>query len=162
MQFRKLCSLLWLVLATCSAMAQWAEPVKFTVSHKQVSDKEIVISFSGTIENGWHVYSTDVGNAGPIAATFNIDESKGLKPLGKLRALTKAVKKHDPVFDMDLSFHEGRCRFEQRLAITEPTYSLKGYLEYGACNDHNCLPPTAVEVEIPLTQAASMQPPPLS
>ena len=135
-----------LLLAPLAAVAQWAEPAKFTVTHKTVGDKEIVITFKGTIEQGWHVYSTDVGEGGPTPATFNIDEAKGLKPIGKLRALTKAKRSYDEIFGRELSFHEGTCIFEQRMAITAPEYSLKGYLEYGACNDHSCTPPTAVEV----------------
>ena len=136
-----------LLLAPLAAMAQWAEPAKFTVTHKAVGDKEIVITFKGTIEQGWHVYSTDVGEGGPTPATFNIDEAKGLKPIGKLRALTKAKRSYDEIFGRELSFHEGTCIFEQRMAITAPEYSLKGYLEYGACNDHSCTPPTAVDVD---------------
>ncbi len=135
-----------LLLAPLAAVAQWAEPAKFTVTHKAVGDKEIVITFKGTIEQGWHVYSTDVGEGGPTPATFNIDEAKGLRPIGKLRALTKAKRSYDEIFGRELSFHEGSCIFEQHMAVTAPEYSLKGYLEYGACNDHSCTPPTAVEV----------------
>ena len=143
---RTITYILLFLMTACCAMAQWAEPVKFSVSHKVVGDKEIVITFKGKIDEGWHVYSTDVGDAGPTPASFHIDEAKGLKPLGKLRAKGKAVRQYEKMFDAELSFFETSCTFEQRLAITEPAYSLKGYLEYGACSDRNCLPPTAVEV----------------
>ena len=148
---RYITTILTLLLVSLCAMSQWAEPAKFTVSHKVVDDKEVVVTFKGTIDPGWHVYSTDVGSAGPTAASFNIDESKGLKPIGKLRAVGQPVRKYDEIFGAELSFFENSCTFEQRLAITGPEYSLKGYLEYGACNDRNCMPPTAVEVNIPNT-----------
>ena len=143
---KRLATILSLLLVSCCAMSQWAEPAKFTVSHKVVDDKEVVVTFKGTIDQGWHVYSTDVGSAGPTAASFNIDESKGLKPVGKLRAVGRPIRKFDDMFGAELSYFENSCTFEQRLAITGPEYSLKGYLEYGACNDRNCTPPTAVEV----------------
>ncbi|MCH5178421.1 MAG: thioredoxin family protein [Prevotellaceae bacterium] len=152
---KKLYTTLLLLAITLCAAAQWEEPVEFSVSQKQVSDKEIVIRFEGKIDQGWHVYSTDVGEGGPTPATFNIDEAKGVRPNGKLRAIGNATRKHDPVFDMELSFFENRCVFEQRLTITEPEYSAKGYLEYGACNDRNCTPPTAVDFEIKGTLEAS-------
>ncbi|MBP5360875.1 MAG: thiol:disulfide interchange protein, partial [Bacteroidaceae bacterium] len=148
---RYITTILTLLLVSLCAMSQWAEPAKFTVSHKVVDDKEVVVTFKGTIDPGWHVYSTDVGSAGPTAASFNIDESKGLKPIGKLRAVGQPVRKYDEIFGAEHSFFENSCTFEQRLAITGPEYSLKGYLEYGACNDRNCMPPTAVEVNIPKT-----------
>ena len=139
------------------ALAQWADPATFTVSHKVVDDKEIVVTFKGKIETGWHVYSTDVGNAGPTAATFNIDNAKGLKPIGKLRAVGQPIRKYDNLFDAELSYFENSCTFVQRLAITEPEYSLKGYLEYGACNDRNCMPPTSVEVEFEGSKVESQE-----
>ncbi|MBO4730200.1 MAG: thioredoxin family protein [Bacteroidaceae bacterium] len=144
---RYITTILTLLLIGSCALAQWADPAKFTVSHKVVDDKEIVITFKGKIEQGWHVYSTDVGNAGPTAATFNIDKSKGLKPIGKLSAVGQPIRKFDPLFNAELSYFENSCTFVQRLAITEPEYSMEGYLEYGACNDRNCMPPTSVEVE---------------
>ena len=144
---RYITTILTLLLIASCALAQWAEPAKFAVSHKVVDDKEVVVTFKGTIDPGWHVYSTDVGDAGPTAASFNIDESKGLKPIGKLRAVGQPIRKFDQLFNAELSYFENSCTFVQRLAITEPEYSLKGYLEYGACNDRNCMPPTSVEVE---------------
>ena len=40
---------------------------------------------------------------------------------------------------------EGTAVFVQKMRITEASYSVKGYLNYGACNDQNCMPPTNVE-----------------
>ena len=148
---KRITTILFILLSACYAMAQLTEPAKFTITHKVVDDKEIVVTFKGKIEQGWHVYSTDVGSGGPTPATFNIDESKGLKPIGKLHPVGNVVKKFDRIFDMELSFFENTCTFEQRLAITGQEYALKCYLEYGACNDRNCTPPTSVEYEIPLT-----------
>lgn len=152
---KKLYSVFLLLAIACAAIAQWENPVSFSVSQKTVGDKEIVITFSGKIDDGWHVYSTDVGEGGPTPATFNLDEAKGLRPIGKMRAKGKAMKMYDEVFGMELSFFENSCVFEQRLLITAPDYSAKGYLEYGACNDRNCTPPTAVDFEIKGTLAAA-------
>ena len=154
---RYITTILTLLLMGSFALAQWADPATFTVSHKVVDDKEIVVTFKGKIETGWHVYSTDVGNAGPTAATFNIDNAKGLKPIGKLRAVGQPIRKYDNLFDAELSYFENSCTFVQRLAITEPEYSLKGYLEYGACNDRNCMPPTSVEVEFEGSKVESQE-----
>ena len=48
--------------------AQMANPVKFTVQLKTNGTAEAEIVFSGKIESGWHVYSTNLGGDGPTEA----------------------------------------------------------------------------------------------
>ena len=59
--------LVW--FAVGSAQAQIKEPVKFKTELKSLSDTEAEIVFTGTIEEGWHVYSTELGEDGPVPAT---------------------------------------------------------------------------------------------
>ena len=100
----------WLVMALLClpVFAQIQEPVKFKTEMKTLSANEAEIIFSGAVENGWHIYSTDLPEGGPISATFNIDKIEKVK-------------------------------------LTGGDYKIVGYLEYGACNDENCLPPTSVD-----------------
>jgi thiol:disulfide interchange protein DsbD len=100
--------------------------------------------FTGTIDAGWHVYSTDLGDGGPISATFNIDKMEGLELDGKLTPQGKEVENFDKLFEMKVRYFENKATFVQKLKITGANYFIEGYLEYGACNDENCLPPTAV------------------
>lgn len=132
----------------CFSFAQWEEPATFTVSQKKTSPTEIVVTFKATIDRGWHVYSTDIAGGGPTAASFNIDKAKGIKTNGKLKPVGNVKRKMDEIFGMEVSYFENSCTFEQHLTITEKDYHLKGYLEYGACNDQNCTPPTAVDVTV--------------
>lgn len=148
MNLKKIGLLMAMLLTVNFCFAQWAEPVTFSVTQKKVSDDEIVVTFKGSIESGWHVYSTDIAGGGPTPATFNVDKAKGIKPEGKLKAIGNVKRSHDAIFNMELSFFEGTCTFEQKQKITEKNYSLKGYLEYGACNDQNCTPPTPVDVKV--------------
>ena len=63
---KKIC--LWLFVFTLAALnlqAQIKEPVKFKTSFKSISPTEAEIIFSGTIDNGWHVYSTNLPDGGP-------------------------------------------------------------------------------------------------
>ncbi|WP_298073917.1 cytochrome c biogenesis protein CcdA [uncultured Bacteroides sp.] len=128
-----------------AAYAQIQEPVKFKTELKNVSATELEIVFTASIEHGWHVYSTDLGDGGPISATFNTDELTGARLDGKLRPVGKEVASFDKLFEMDVRYFEHTAQFVQKLKLTGGTYQVKGYLEYGACNDENCLPPTQVE-----------------
>lgn len=45
---------------------------------------------------------------------------------------------------MKVRYFEKTAQFIQKIKFTGSDYSIEGYLEYGACNDENCLPPTQV------------------
>ena len=126
-------------------LAQMQEPVKFSVAQNKLSDSEFEIVFTGNIDPGWHVYSTDIPEGGPTPATINFDEQKGVELVGKLTARGNVHKAFDELFGMEVSYMEGTAVFVQKMRITEASYSVKGYLNYGACNDQNCMPPTNVE-----------------
>lgn len=130
------------------AAAQMLDPVKFTVDIKRVSDTEIDVTFNGKIDGGWHVYSTNVPDNGPTPATFNIEKAKNVEKLGTLKAASGAIRKLDKVFETELEYFENSCRFTQRLKITDKNFSAKGYLEYGACSNVSCMPPTQVDFSV--------------
>lgn len=125
--------------------AQIQEPVKFKTELKNVSATEVEIVFTASIEQGWHVYSTDLGDGGPISATFNTDKLTGAQLDGKLRPVGKEIASFDKLFEMDVRYFEHTAQFVQKLKLTGGDYQVTGYMEYGACNDENCLPPTQVE-----------------
>ena len=125
--------------------AQIQEPVKFKTEWKNVSATEVEVVFTATIDPGWHVYSTDLGDGGPISATFNTDKLVGAELSGKLRPEGKEVSSFDKLFEMNVRYFEHTAQFVQKLRLTGGDYQVTGYLEYGACNDENCLPPTQVE-----------------
>ena len=137
----------WLLMAIVClpALAQIQEPIKFSTQWKDLSNNEAEIIFKGDMEMGWHVYSTNLPDDGPISATFNIDEIQGAEVIGQLVPSGNEKEQMDPLFNMKVRFFEGTATFTQRIKITSDNYLIKGYLQYGACNDENCLPPTNVE-----------------
>ena len=144
-KMKKITSLLLLWVMALPLLAQMQEPVKFSVAQNKLSDSEFEIVFTGNIDPGWHVYSTDIPEGGPTPATINFDEQKGVEPVGKLTARGSVHKAFDELFGMEVTYMEGTAVFVQKMRITEASYSVKGYLNYGACNDQNCMPPTNVE-----------------
>ena len=135
---------LFTLLFSLVAMAQ-QNPVHFSVQQKQVSPTEVEVVFTAKIDQGWHVYSTNLPADGPTSASLHVDKAEGLTPVGKLTPRGKELNVYDKTFEMKLRYFENSVGFVQRYKITAKTYSIKGYLEYGACNDEMCLPPTQVE-----------------
>ena len=134
-----------LLMVALLANAQILNPVKFTSQLRSNGTAEGEIVFSGNIEKGWHVYSTGLGNDGPISATFNPEKLEGVELVGKLMPRGHEISNFDKLFGMKLRYFEGSVQFVQKVRFTKPEYKIKGYLEYGACNDETCLPPTSVD-----------------
>ena len=144
MKKKFLLSCLLIITAWLPSFAQIQEPVKFKTELKTISDTEAQIVFTGNIDAGWHVYSTDLPSGGPISATFNVEKIQGAELMGKLTPQGKEIENFDKVFEMKLRYFENTATFVQKFKITDASYQIEGYFEYGACNDENCLPPTEV------------------
>lgn len=144
MKRRNTLFILFTLLFSLTAMAQ-QNPVHFSVQQKQVSPTEVEVVFTAKIDQGWHVYSTNLPADGPTSASLHVDKAEGVTPVGKLTTRGKELNVYDKTFEMKLRYFENSVSFVQRYKITAKTYSIKGYLEYGACNDEMCLPPTQVE-----------------
>lgn len=141
---KKLLFPLFLLLFAVAVQAQIQDPVKFKSELKTLAADEAEVVFTAAIDKGWHVYSTDLGDGGPISATFNVEKISGAEVAGKLKPVGKEISTFDKLFEMKVRYFENTAQFVQKLKLTGGAYQLEGYLEYGACNDENCLPPTQV------------------
>lgn len=140
---KKLLNIFFALILTCVAQAQMVEPVHFSSELKMLGENEAEILFNARIDAGWHVYSTELGD-GPISATFNVVKLDGVETVGKLMARGGEIKHFDKMFGMELRYFEQKVTFVQRIRFTKQEYAIDCYLEYGACNDEMCLPPSEV------------------
>ena len=135
-----------ILMMVCGIVAaQMAQPVKMTSKVKMLQGNEAEVIFDAAIDAGWHLYSTQVIPDGPINATFNVDKIEGAKLEGKLKPVGNVIKHYDEMFGTEVYYFEHKARFVQKIILTGGKYSIVGYLQYGACNDQNCLPPTSYE-----------------
>ena len=134
-----------LLLEVVSLFAQMMDPVHFSSKLKMLKGDEAEIVFTANIDAGWHVYSTDLGSGGPISASFNVVKMDGAEAIGKLQPRGKEIKQFDKLFDMDVRYFEHAATFVQKIRFTKPAYDIDCYLEYGACNDQTCMPPSEVQ-----------------
>ena len=139
---KKILFLLWALVLSLAVNAQMADPVHFTSELKTGDGAKGEIIFHATIDNGWHVYSTDLGDDGPVQATFNVVKMDGAELVGKLTPKGKVITKMDKMFNMELKFFEHEATFVQKIRFTKPDYNIDCYLEYGVCSDESCLPPS--------------------
>ena len=154
--FRRMGMVLSLLCVVLTMNAQMHEPIKCETSWEIVSDGVAELRISATIEDGWHLYSTELED-GPTAATLVVETIEGANLDGKLGFEGKEIAKYDDMFGMDVRYFEEKVTFVQRFAIEGDSYTVQGYFQYGACDDQSCLPPTNVEFAYGNQQAAAAQ-----
>ena len=144
---KKLLTILIGLTAVLTAAAQMQDPIHFRSELKRISDTEAELLFQATIDAGWHVYSTGLGNNGPISATFHADRMEGAQTVGALKARGNEIKQFDKLFGMEVRYFEQAVTFVQKIRFTQPRYDISCYIEYGACSDAMCLPPSSAELK---------------
>ena len=145
---KKHLAILWLLLVVISAKAQIMDPVHFSSQLKELKNGEAELVFNATIDAGWHVYSTNLGSDGPISASFHKVKMDGAETVGSLQARGNEIKQFDKLFEMELRYFEQTVTFVQKIKFTKPKYDIDCYVEYGACNDQACLPPSEASLKI--------------
>ena len=134
---------------TEQAAAQIQEPVKFKTSYVEGDGQSMEVRFTATIDDGWHLYSTNI-EEGPIAAAVTFEQLEGAEA-GELTFTDgEEIEHYDDMFGMVVRYFEHGVTFVQPLTniADKALLNATGYLEFGACNDMNCLPPTKVRFAI--------------
>ena len=130
-------------LVMCAQQDDIKTPITWDNSFEMVSDTEAVASFTATIDNGWHLYSTQLPDGGPSPTVVVWDKISGLEPTGDLTPDHAPIEKVDEMFELTLSWWEQKVTLTQHFKVTDPsTVHLEGYVEYSSCNDETCIPPT--------------------
>ncbi|MBR1934419.1 MAG: thioredoxin family protein [Muribaculaceae bacterium] len=140
---RRTTILMTLLLAVIMATAQIVTPVKWKTAIK-VDDKTrtALVTMTATIDDGWHLYSTDLPSGGPVATSVDWKTLEGVELVGGLKPSVTAHVQHDPNFDMDLKWWTGTVSLTQKVKITAEKYAMKGSIRYMSCNDKTCSAPT--------------------
>jgi thiol:disulfide interchange protein DsbD len=147
---RRLFLALVALFLSLGAYAQIESPVKWSYGAKKISSTEAVVFLRATIEDGWHIYSQDVKDGGPIKTSFTFDPSKDYALVGKTSEPTP-VTRFEKAFSMNVSYFEKSVIFQQKIKLKSPDVSvIKGKLEYMTCNDKKCLPPEDLDFSVNL------------
>ncbi len=129
-----------MVIGASSAFAQIFDPVKWKSAIKMTDATNGVVTFTATVDAGWHVYGTQLPAGGPEPTSVHWN-NQGVKLVGGLTPSKAAHKQHDETFDMDLSWWTGSVTLSQKFTVTAKEYKIEGSIRYMACDDENCTPP---------------------
>ena len=154
---KKIMLLIALFISAVS-FSQIHNPVKWSTSVVAVSESKYDLVVQATIASGWHLYSQNVPENGPIPTAFTFPKNSAYELVGKVSEETgKTV--NDPIFNMKIKFFENKATFKQRInVLSKKAFKITGEVEFMVCDDANCLPPTYVDLNftIPETAAAAV------
>ena len=130
--------------------AQIHNPVTWNHSTKHVSGDTYEITFTATIEDGWHMYGLNMDEGGPIPTSFSFENNE-VEPKS-LTTKEKAKKKYDDILEVNVELFSHQVNFMQ--TVVAKGNSAVGYIEYMACNDVTCTPPLQFDFDIALEKKA--------
>lgn len=136
------------VLLPFSLFAQILEPVKWKFENHIYGD-ELLITYTATIDEGWHLYDQNLPANGPISTRFIIENAENVEVNNLVTCEQNPIEKKEEMFNMILRWYEKKVVFKQKMKTTSKDYyAINGYVEFMACDNANCLPPTKIPFSI--------------
>jgi len=137
---KQLLLILLIFVSSVIAFGQLLKPVKWSFEQKPAGNSEIELIVKAAIDPGWHLYSTNLPEGGPIKTTFTFTPDKSnFQVIGGVISKTVPTKEHDKIFNMDLEFYSNQAVFVQKIKVlSSQSFDLKGSIEYQSCNDETC------------------------
>ncbi len=138
---KKITVLLLAIAVASLGFAQMKDPASWKFGTKQISDDEVELQFTVTLDKGWHIYSQHTDPNGPIGLSFTFDNSKNYKRLSNVKE-PRAHEEFDDMFQCTVRSFDGSVTFRQRIKVlSEKDFKVTGTMSYQLCNDGSCIPP---------------------
>ena len=147
-----------LALAVLPAAAQVENVVKWTNSVNDNGDGKYTLVLTADINDGWHIYDLQNYEGGPNPTTIRFVAGEGAELDGAMRQLSSPVKIYDDIFGMEIGYFEKKAVFEQDVRLSAQSATVKAEVEYMACNDQNCIPPTEEEITFSIGEGQASAP----
>ncbi|MCP9199592.1 thioredoxin family protein [Gramella sp. GC03-9] len=123
------------------AQAQIYDPVQWETQVREISENEYELVTTAIIEPGWHLYSQDVPENGPVPTSFTYNLENKAELIGETTE-EEGTEIDDPIFEMRIKYFDEEAEFVQRISVGETVGSITAVVEYMVCDDERCLPPT--------------------
>jgi len=146
---RKTSLLIGFALFSINLFGQILAPVKWSYAAKGLNQKEAIVFIKATIDNGWHIYSVNQKEGGPVKTSFLFATSTEYSLIGTITE-PRPITKFEQAFGINVNYFEKAVVFRQKIRLRERATAVKGKVNFMVCNDEKCLPPDDVEFSIPL------------
>ena len=135
--------------------SQIIEPVKWTFESKQ-DGLEATLIFKAVIDEGWHLYDTQLPEGGPVKTSIHFADSTMFDFVGGLIKEPLPTEFFDKTFNMKLGYFTKQAVLSQKIKFKSgEKVTIKGFVEFMSCNDETCTPPTEADFIFDLNAGSS-------
>lgn len=138
-----------IILFSSSTFCQVLHPVKWSYGIKRINRNEAIVYMKASIDDGWHIYSVNQADGGPVRTSFIFTPSKDYQLLGEI-AEPKPITKFEDAFNMNVKYLENSVVFQQKVRLKSAHPIIVGKLNFMVCNNQKCLPPEDINFSIPI------------
>ncbi|MEO6135085.1 MAG: protein-disulfide reductase DsbD domain-containing protein [Ginsengibacter sp.] len=126
-------------------------PVQWTASSKKISDKTYEVRLSATIPDGWHIYSQNTPDGGPVPTEITFTKNPLVTTQGKAKEVGKMEKHFEPLFNVDVLQYSEKVDFVQIVKLKANVKTkVDVAVEFMVCDDKQCLPPSTKKFTLSL------------
>lgn len=145
---KKLLTIFFWTCCILMAQAQMVDPIHWSAEIEELGPTanaeavQVMIRWHAVIDKGWHLYTQDLPEDGPLPTEFTYGE---LILVGGTTTDAPVQSAYDENFEMTLTYYEDEATFEQIIETQDPS-AIAASVTYMACNDEMCLAPTTWEI----------------
>ena len=140
---------LFIVTGVISSNAQVQDHAKWNYTVEKISDKQLQVVLTTTLDTGWHIYSSQMEDGGPQKTVVSVEPGKSFKVAEKTTEFGKLIEKYDSSFNITLRYYPHQAVFKKVIDVTDTSaFTVTGNVSYMLCTDEVCLPPDEKEFTI--------------
>ncbi len=132
-------------------------PATWSGAVEKVNDTQYKLTFNADLQKGWYTYSQFTDPDGPIPTTFYYTKGDNYELVGKAEEIGKIKEAPEPAFGgiVVKKFVGNKATFVQTVNVSDASMPIAGELEFMACDNEMCTPPTPVMFKfVPATLTA--------
>jgi thiol:disulfide interchange protein len=133
---KKIIFSLLILLAFAKGNAQILDPVKWITKIEKKSATNYILTFNGTIEDNWHMYSQFTPEGGPLPMEVIFKNQKGnFNLVGKAKE-GKTTTAYNDIFEVNETFFVKNAQIQQEISILNSKISkVEVDLNYQVCKE---------------------------
>ncbi|NCC47017.1 MAG: hypothetical protein EOM16_08290, partial [Bacteroidia bacterium] len=134
------------------------QPIRWKYEIGKSTDNQFIIKLTGDLDPNrpeWHIYGLGPYENGPTPTSLVVEAANGnasaFELVGEPYLLTDEYRKYDEMFGMEIGICEDKVVIAQKVRVlSADSVALLAIVEWQACDDQSCLPPTDKEFVIKL------------
>ncbi|MBK8485153.1 MAG: thioredoxin family protein [Saprospiraceae bacterium] len=118
------------------------DPVKVKSELISKENGVYTLKFIADIQEGWFIYSHDIGEDGPLPTSIEFSDSASFEKIGAISENSEhKLEGYDEIFEMKLIKYKHQVSFSQDIKVKDNSKPIKGFFTFQSCDATKCLPP---------------------